>query len=89
MTKAMQPSKMFETSPIISAVNSMKQKQNSTLNFNIQPRSLNPNSVLPQVKVGDVAETGLELETHFNNESNIGFFHDIQTSLERPSNSFN
>ena len=58
----------------------------------MQPRNiLAKKQNLPQVKQGDLIEVGVELETHFNNESNIGFvqegggFH----SVDRPSISIN
>ena len=89
MTKAVQPSKLFETSPIISAT--MNQRQRSSATLIMQPRNiLAKKQNLPQEKQGDLIEVGVELETHFNNESNIGFaqeggFH----SVDRPSISIN
>ena len=44
---------------------------------------------MPKEKHGDTIEVGVELETHFNNESNIGFHIDGNNSVERPSISIN
>jgi hypothetical protein len=56
----------------------------------MQPRNiLAKKQALPPEKQGDLIEVGVELETHFNNESNIGFAHEGFHSVDRPSISIN
>jgi len=51
--------------------------------------TLNQKVNLPTEKRGDMIEVGVELETHFNNESNIVYHHDAPNSVDRPSISIN
>ena len=51
--------------------------------------TLNQKVNLTTEKRGDMIEVGVELETHFNNESNIGYHHDATNSVDRPSISIN
>jgi len=51
--------------------------------------TLNQKVNLTTEKRGDMIEVGVELETHFNNESNIGYHHDAPNSVDRPSISIN
>lgn len=56
----------------------------------MQPKNmLAKKQALPQEKHGDLIEVGVELETHFNNESNIGFAQEGLQSIDRPSISIN
>ena len=43
-----------------------------------------PNAIAPVEKKGDTIDVGIELETHFNNESNINFFVDATLQNNSP-----
>jgi hypothetical protein len=56
----------------------------------MQPKNiLAKKQALPPEKQGDLIEVGVELETHFNNESNIGFAQEGFHSIDKPSISIN